>query len=124
MCHSILRSMFRVLVIYNFGSVPIRRNFMSLFWLIFQVFSSGTAPSVTTQPSNISLFYKQLFKFLNVQPQIRPCRGNFFLKIDKHAGQIPVHMQDGINVQGDSFLKNNKHADQNKAVQGEIFSQN
>ena len=31
--------------------VPIRHNFMSLFWLIFQV--SGTAPSVTTQPSTI-----------------------------------------------------------------------
>ena len=30
-------------------------------------------------------------------------------------------MQDGINVQGDFFLKNNKRADQNKAVQGEIF---
>ena len=30
-------------------------------------------------------------------------------------------MQDGINVQGDFFLKINKHADQNKAVQGGIF---
>ena len=33
-------------------------------------------------------------------------------------------MQDGINVQGEFFLKNNKRADQNKAVQGGIFSQN
>ena len=30
-------------------------------------------------------------------------------------------MQDGINVQGEFFLKNNKRADQNKAVQGGIF---
>jgi hypothetical protein len=33
-------------------------------------------------------------------------------------------MQDGINVQGEFFLKNNKRGDQNKAVQGGIFSQN
>ena len=30
-------------------------------------------------------------------------------------------MQDGINVQGDFFLKNNKLAGPNKAVQGEFF---
>ena len=36
---------------YLICRVPIRHNFMSLFWLIFQV--SGTAPSVTTQPSTI-----------------------------------------------------------------------
>ena len=49
---------------------------------------------------------------------------NFFLKINKRAGQIPIHMKDGINLQGEFFLKNNKRADQNKAVQGGIFSQN
>ena len=42
---------------------------------------------------------KILKKTLNVQTQIRPCRGEFFLKIDKRAGQ-------------------------NKAMQGGIFSQN
>ena len=59
-----------------------------------------------------------------MQTKIRPCSGEFFLKINKRAGQIPIHMQDGINVQGEFFLKNNKRADQNKAVQGGIFSQN
>ena len=40
----------------------------------------------------------------------------FFLKINKRAGQIPIHMQDGINLQREFFLKNNKRADQNRAV--------
>ena len=34
---------------------------------------------------------------------------------------MPIHMQDGINVQGEFFLKKNKHADQNRAMQGGIF---
>jgi hypothetical protein len=33
-------------------------------------------------------------------------------------------VQDGINVQVEFFLNIKKRADQNKAVQGEIFSQN
>ena len=33
---------------------------------------------------------KILKKTLNVQTQIRPCRGDFFLKINKRAGQIPL----------------------------------
>ena len=33
---------------------------------------------------------KILKKTLNVQCQIRPCRGDFFLKINKRAGQIPL----------------------------------
>ena len=33
---------------------------------------------------------KILKKILNVQTQIRPCRGDFFLKINKRAGQIPL----------------------------------
>ena len=40
---------------------------------------------------------------------------------NKRAGQIPIHMQEGINVQKEFFLKNNKRADQNKAVQGRFF---
>ena len=48
-------------------------------------------------------------------------QGDFFLKINKRAGQIPIHVYYGINVQGEFFLKNNKRADQNKAVQGEFF---
>ena len=30
-------------------------------------------------------------------------RGDFFLKINKRAGQIPIHVQDGINLQGETF---------------------
>ena len=59
-----------------------------------------------------------------MQTKIRPCREECFLKINKRAGQIPLHVQERINVQGEFFLKNNKRADQNKAVQGGIFSQN
>ena len=61
---------------------------------------------------------------LNMQIKIRPCNGELFLKINKRAGQIPIQVQDGINVQGGFFLRNNKRADQNKAVQGGFFSQN
>ena len=32
-------------------------------------------------------------------------RGEFFLKINKRAGKIPIHVQDGINVQREFFLK-------------------
>ena len=41
--------------------------------------------------------------------------GFFFFKINKPAGQIPILMQDGINVQGDFFQKNNKRAEQIKS---------
>ena len=55
--------------------------------------------------------------------QSKAVQGDFFLKINNRAGQIPIHMQYAINVQrGIFFLKINKHADQNKAVQGGIFS--
>ena len=60
---------------------------------------------------------KILKKTLNVQTQVRPCRGDFFVKINKRAGQLAIK----INVQGEFSLKNNKHADPNKAVQGGIF---
>ena len=33
-------------------------------------------------------------------------QGGFFFKINKRAGQIPIHMQDGINVQGEFFSQN------------------
>ena len=56
-----------------------------------------------------------------MQTKIRLCRGELFLKINKRAGQIPIHVQDGIIVQGEFFLKNNKRAGQNKTVQGELF---
>ena len=67
-------------------------------------------------------------KSINVQTEIRPCRGDFFLKINKRAGQIPIQMQENkcaggfffsktINVQtkirscrGDFLLKINKRA--------------
>ena len=50
-------------------------------------------------------------------------QGGVFLKIDKHAGQILIQMQEN-NRAGGFFLLNNKREDQNKAMQGEIFSQN
>ena len=56
-----------------------------------------------------------------MQTQIRLCRGIFFLKINKRAGQIPIQMQENKRAGGFFFLKNNKHADLNKAVQGGIF---
>ena len=52
-----------------------------------------------------------------MQTKIRSCKGEFFLKIDKRAGQISIHMQDVITVQRE-FLKKKKCADQNKTVQG------
>ena len=61
-------------------------------------------------------------KSTNVQTKIRLYRGEFFLKINKRAGQILILGQDGINMQGEFFLKNNKHAYQNKAVQGELIN--
>ena len=54
---------------------------------------------------------KFLKKTLDVQTHIRPCRGDLFFKNNKRAVQIPILMQDGINVQGDFFLKNNKRAE-------------
>ena len=58
-----------------------------------------------------------------MQAQIRPCRGDISLKINKHAGQIPIKMQENKRA-GGFFLKNNKRADQNKAVQGGMFPLN
>ena len=43
---------------------------------------------------------KILKKTLNVQTQIRPCRGDFFLKINKRAGQIPIQMQENKRAEG------------------------
>ena len=43
---------------------------------------------------------KILKKTLNVQTQIRPCRGYFFLKIDKRAGEIPIQMQENKRAGG------------------------
>ena len=48
----------------------------------------------------ISTGFKNIFTF----------RGEFFLKINKRAGQIPIHVQDVINVQGGFFFKIDKRA--------------
>ena len=40
-----------------------------------------------------------------MQTQIRPCRGDFFLKINKRAGQIPIHMQENKRAGGFFFQK-------------------
>ena len=49
---------------------------------------------------------KILKKTLNVQTQIRPCRGDFFLKINKCAGQIPRHLQENKGAGGFFFPQN------------------
>ena len=67
--------------------------------------------------------WENSLKKLNVQTQIRPCRGDFFLKINNVQGKYQYKCRK-INVQEDFFLKNNKRAGLNKAVQGGIFSQN
>ena len=50
-----------------------------------------------------------------------PCRGDFSLKIDKRAGQIPIKLQANKRTGRFFFLENHKRAGQNKAVQGGIF---
>ena len=42
-------------------------------------------------------------------------------KFLKGIKRINVNMQDRIDMQGNFFLKINKHADQNKTMQGEFF---
>ena len=49
---------------------------------------------------------KILKKTLNVQTKIRPCRGEFFLKINKRADQNKTAVQDKIDVQGGKFSQN------------------
>ena len=44
-----------------------------------------------------------LSKTINVQTQIRPCKGDFFLKINKRAGQIPIKMQENTRAGRVSF---------------------
>ena len=66
---------------------------------------------------------KFLKKTLNVQTQIRRAGGIFFSKLINVQGKYPYKRRK-INVQGDFFLKNNKRAGPNKAVQGEFFPQN
>ena len=48
-------------------------------------------------------------KTINVQAKIRPCRGDFFLKINKRAGQIPIQMQENKRA-GGFFSQINKRA--------------
>ena len=62
-------------------------------------------------------------KNINRADPNRAVRGDFFLKINKRAGQIPMQMQENKRA-GGFFLKNNKRAGQNKAVQVGFSSQN
>ena len=48
---------------------------------------------------------KILKKTLNLQTQIRPCRGDFFLEINKRAGKIPIQMQENKRMGGIFFSK-------------------
>ena len=84
--------------------------------------------------------WENLKKNINRADPNRAVRGDFFLKINKRAGQIPMQMQENkragkdvfktIQVlktslrAGGFFLKNNKRAGQNKAVQVGFSSQN
>ena len=43
---------------------------------------------------------KILKKTLNVQTQVRPCRGDFFVKINKRAGQLAIKMQENKRAGG------------------------
>ena len=45
-------------------------------------------------------------KSINVQTKIRPCRGDFFLKINKRADQNKTAVQEKIDVQGGKFSQN------------------
>ena len=45
-------------------------------------------------------------KSINVQTKIRPCRGGFFLKINKRADQNKTAVQEKIDVQGGKFSQN------------------
>ena len=51
----------------------------------------------------------QVGKFLkNIKhaDQNKAVQWEFFLKTNKRVGPIPVHLQDGIDVQGENFLEN------------------
>ena len=49
---------------------------------------------------------KIVSKSRNVQTKIRPCRGEFFLKINKCADQNKTAVQDKIDMQGGKFSQN------------------
>ena len=48
-------------------------------------------------------------------------QGGFFSQNYKHTGLIPIHLQDGIDLQAGIFHKINKPTDQNIAMQGGFF---
>ena len=56
--------------------------------------------------------------------KIQLCFSLCFGQIAQPTLVYRIDVQYEINVQGEFFLKINKRADQNKAVQGGIFSQN
>ena len=64
----------------------------------------------------------KILKNIKRVDQIGPCRGNFFLKMNKCSGQIPLHVQDKINVQGRIFFSKSINV-QNKIrpCRGEFF---
>ena len=54
----------------------------------------------------------KFLKTINVETKTRPSRMEFFLKINKRAGPIPIHVQDGIKHAGGNFFSKliNVHA--------------
>ena len=78
-------------------------------------------------PKHIQSIPKALPKGLPKHYQTTPKQGRIARKevCLICTGTIPINVQDGINMQGGAFfLKINKRADQNKTVQGGLFSQN
>jgi hypothetical protein len=57
-----------------------------------------------------------------VQTQIRPCRGDFFLKINKCAGQIPIYIQENKRAGGFFFSKTINVQTKIRQCRGDFFS--
>merc|ERR1712051_972560 len=65
---------------------------------------------------------KIVSKSINVQTKIRPCRGKFFLKINKRADQNRTAVQDKIDVQGGKFSQNHYTCRAKRPCRGNFFS--
>ena len=62
--------------------------------------------------------------FIYDKPKFDKMTAEWDWNSDTKDFRLEINVQDGINMQGDFFLKINKCADQNKAVQGGFISQN
>ena len=69
------------------------------------------------------MLVRKFLKNIKCADPNKAVQGEFCLQINKRAGQIPIKMQENKRA-GFFFLKNNKRAGQNKAVQVGFSSQN